>query len=115
MFSQIPNPSSTQTWTAAITAIAGAVALLLKKRLNRTRAPAPPKPDLITRAEFHQSYDTLRDKLDSNHKELLTALSNQGTIIEKRLDTLDSSVARLDERTRLLTPPSPPMGERDRG
>ena len=102
MFAQLPTPSptSTQTWAAAITAVAGAVALVLKKRLTRTRTPAPPKADLITRVEFHAGLDTLRDKLDTNHKELLTAFSNQGTIIEKRLDLLESSVARLDERTK---------------
>jgi hypothetical protein len=102
MFAQLPTPSptSTQTWAAAITAVAGAVALVLKKRLNRTRTPAPPKADLITRTEFHQGLDTLRDKLDANHKELLSALLNQGTIIEKRLDVLDASIARLDERTK---------------
>jgi hypothetical protein len=101
MFSEITtSPTPTQTWAAAITAVAGAVALVLKKRLSRTRSPAPPKADLITRTEFHQGLDNLHDKLDTNHKELLTALTNQGVIIEKRLDVLESSVARLDERTK---------------
>jgi hypothetical protein len=102
MFSQLPTPSptSTQTWAAAITAVAGAVALVLKKRLTRTRTATPPKGDFITRTEFHAGLDTLRDKLDTNHKELLSALANQGAIIEKRLDVLESSVARLDERTK---------------
>jgi hypothetical protein len=94
------SPTSTQTWAAAITAVAGAVALVLKKRLTRTRTPAPPKADLITRTEFHQGLDNLRDKLDTNHKELLSALATQGATIEKRLDSLESSVARLDERTK---------------
>ena len=102
MFSQLPTPSptSTQTWVGIITAVLGGLAVVAKKRLNRTRTPKPPKADLITRTEFHTGLDTLRDKLDANHKELLSALSNQGAIIEKRLDTLESSVARLDERTK---------------
>lgn len=107
MFSQLPSPSptSTQTWVGIITAALGAVAVVAKKRLNRTRASSPPKADIITRTEFHAGLDTLRDKLDTNHKELLTALGNQGTIIEKRLDTLESSVARLDERTKRESSP----------
>src|SRR6266436_1655264 len=101
MFSELTtSPTSTQTWAAAITAVAGAVALVLKKRLTRTRSGPPPKPDFITRTEFHAGLDTLRDKLDTNHKELLSALLNQGSIIEKRLDVLDASIARLDERTK---------------
>jgi hypothetical protein len=96
------SPSDTSKWAAAVTAVAGAVALLLKKRLTRTRNPPPvaPKGDFITRTEFHASLDTLRDRLDTNHKELLSALVTQGTIIEKRLDSLETSVARLDERTK---------------
>jgi hypothetical protein len=101
MLSEVTTtPTSIQTWAAVITAVLGGLAVVAKKRLNRTRMPKPPKADLITRTEFHQGLDTLRDKLDSNHKELLSALSNQGTIIEKRLDGLESSVARLDERTK---------------
>jgi hypothetical protein len=97
----ITSPSDTSKWAAAITAVAGAVALVLKKRLTRTRPPTPPKADLITRTEFHAGLDTLRDKLDTNHKELLSAVATQGVTIEKRLDALESSVARLDERTKL--------------
>lgn len=100
MFAQTPNPSSTQTWAALITAALGGLAVVAKKRLNRNRPPGPPKADLITRAEFHAGLDTLRDKLDTNHKELLSALATQGNTIEKRLDSLESSVARLDERTK---------------
>jgi hypothetical protein len=94
------SPTSTQTWAALITAVLGGLAVVAKKRLNRTRTPKPPKADFITRTEFHQGLDTLRDKLDTNHKELLTTLTNQGAIIEKRLDSLETSVARLDERTK---------------
>jgi hypothetical protein len=101
MFAELSTtPTATQTWVGILTAAVGAAAVVAKKRLNRTRAPSPPKADLITRTEFHAGLDTLRDKLDTNHKELLTALNTQGTAIEKRLDTLESSFARLDERTK---------------
>jgi hypothetical protein len=102
MISEITtSPTEASKWAAIITAVLGGLAVVAKKRLNRTRTPKPPKADFITRTEFHAGLDTLRDKLDTNHKELLTALATQGTIIEKRLDSLDTAVARLDERTKL--------------
>jgi len=95
------SPPSTQTWAAIATAVAGAAAVFLKKRYNRIRRqPTAPKPDLITRTEFHAGMDSLTTKLDTNHKEVLTVLTNQGRIIEQRLDRLDTIVARLDERTK---------------
>lgn len=98
--SEAASPPSAQTWAAIATALAGAVAVFVKKRYNRTRRqPATPKPDLITRAEFHQSLDSVANKVEVNHKEVQTVLANQGAIIEKRLDRLDTIVARLDERT----------------
>jgi hypothetical protein len=104
--------SSTQTIAAVATTIAGAVAAVLaKKRYNRTRAPAAPKADLVNRTEFHQSLDAMRDritasylavgeKMDQNQKELVSAITHQGVVIEQRLDKLDTSVARLEERTK---------------
>jgi hypothetical protein len=114
MFSEIaPTASnSTPAWAAALTALAGTVAAVLaKKRYNRTRQPAAPKADLITRTEFHQTLDALRDrqtasvmaiseKMDQNQKELVAAITHQGVVIEQRLDKLDTAVARLEERTK---------------
>src|SRR5882672_6561699 len=108
MFSELAPTaaSSTQTWAAVITAIAGAAAVLLKKRYNRTRnrPPAAPRADLITRVEFHQSLDATRDritasylavneKMDQNQKELVSAITHQ----EQRLDRLETDLARVDE------------------
>ena len=104
--------SSTQTIAAALTALAGAIAAVLaKKRYNRTRQPSAPKADLITRTEFHQSLDAMRDrqtasvmaigeKMDQNQKELVSAITHQGVVFEQRLDKLDTAVARLEERTK---------------
>jgi hypothetical protein len=104
MLTETPVPSSssqTQTWLTILSGIAAAVgALLAKKRFTRRQQPAPPKPDLITRTEFHQALDGVRDKLDAVHKDLASAITTQGAIIEKRLDALESAVARLDERTK---------------
>src|SRR5215813_12039978 len=94
-----PSP---QTWAAIATALAGATAVFLKKRYNRTRSrsgPAP-KPDLVTRSELHEALDSVNAKVDACHKEVLTALGNQSHIIEQRLDRLDVIAARLDERTK---------------
>ena len=82
-----------QTWIAALTAIAGALAVVAKKRFT-------PKPRLALPSH---TLEILQTKLDSNHKELLAAVSTQGSAIEKRLDALESAVARLDERTKNLS------------
>src|SRR5882672_6564740 len=100
MFTQTP----TEKWTA-IAAIAGAVTLALKKLL--TRKPAP-KPEYITRTEFHQGLNSIHDriatghivlanKMDAHHRELLSALDHQVT----RINELETGLARVDERTKL--------------
>ena len=108
----LADAPSTQTIAATLTAVVTAIAAVLaKKRYSRTRQTPAPKADLITRTEFHQSLDALRDrqtatvmaigeKLDQNQKELVTAIAHQGVIIEQRLDKLDTAVARLEERTK---------------
>ena len=109
--------SSTQTIAATLTALATAIAAVLaKKRYNRTRPPIENRKskfenDLITRTEFHQSLDAMRDrqtatvmaigeKMDQNQKELVSAITHQGVVFEQRLDKLDTAVARLEERTK---------------
>ena len=97
--------SPTATAITSITvALITATAAVAKKYLGRK---SPPKPEYITRAEFHDSLDKVRDridgladKLDQQHAHLLTAIERQGANFEHRLDSLDSAVARLDERTK---------------
>ncbi len=108
MFSQIPTPRSVSTETlTAIGAVLGSLALLGKKILARRQTA---KAEYITRLEFHQSQDAMRDrigagylalaeKIDATQKELLAALNRQATAIEHRLDKLETNLARLDERT----------------
>src|SRR5689334_15119816 len=106
MLSQI-SPT-TPAITGVILALITATAAVAKKYLGRK---SPPKPEYITRAEFHQSIDAVRDrigagylalsdKLEQHHTSLLTALDRQGTNFEHRLDSLDAAVGRLDERTK---------------
>jgi hypothetical protein len=93
-----------EAW-AAITALLTGAAVIAKKLLPHR---LPPKPEYVTRAEFHQEMTSLRDriadshlamtdKLDAHHKELLAALDNQVT----RINDLASGLARVDERTKL--------------
>ena len=88
--------SSAERWSA-VAAIAAAGTVLVKNIFSRKPAP---KLDLVTRAEFHQGLDGLRDKLEANQRELLAALASQGRSIEQRLDRLETGLARVDERTR---------------
>ena len=91
-----PSNNSTQTWLTAITGIAAALgAVLAKKRFTRKPAAHAVPHDTGLQA--------LTAKLDANHKELLSAVAAQSTVIEKRLDALESAVARLDERTKILS------------
>jgi hypothetical protein len=109
MFSQIPSPSSTsaQIWVAAITAAGGAIAAVVaKKRFSRrkttTAHPAPKGHDYITCSEFHAALDAIRDRMDANHRELLRTIGALAASVEKRLDALETAVARLDERIKNL-------------
>ena len=83
--------------------VVGAVALLMKKLLSSK----PAKPEPMGRADFyaelailkdhvHTGHLSILDKLDANHRDLLAALDRQAT----RINTLESGLARVDERTR---------------
>ncbi len=94
--------ASPELW-AALTALLGSVAVLFRKLITRKRKPTP---EYITRAEFHHeltamrdrigaSYMALSDKIDSAHREVLSALDRQSA----RFNRVEAAVARLDERT----------------
>ncbi len=98
-----PSP----TTTAIATAVIAALAALAKKFLPAKKSP---KPEYISRAEFHDGLDKVRDrigasylaladKIELQHSQVLTKLDSQGTNFEHRLDALEASMARLDERT----------------
>ena len=108
-------PSSSQpAWAAVATAIAGALAVIAKKRFTRrSGSPIDPRPSsLVTKSELQTGLEAMRDrvtagymamaeKFDAHQKEILAAIGTQGTALEKRLDALENTVARLDERTRI--------------
>jgi len=98
-----PVPPAVQTWAAILTTIAGAAGLLLKKRFKRKQPPATKTDhqDLNTiRDRVTAGYLALGEKMEANHKEVVTAIAQHSTAIEQRLDALESTVARLDERTK---------------
>jgi len=103
--SQVASPRviSGEGW-AAIAGAIGSAFLLAKKLLS----PKPAhKPELVTRADFYAEMLATRErlnathlaileKLDANHRDLVAALDRQVT----RINTLETGLARLDERTR---------------
>ncbi len=102
------SPSSASA-AGILVALITAAAAIIRKLLSRKSGH--PKPEYISRAEFHSALDAARDrigasylaladKLDSHQRDLLAALERQGASFEHRLDHLESSLARLDERTR---------------
>jgi hypothetical protein len=104
MLLQIPTPAPGAIETFLLSAAAvGSMVLLGKKLLPRR----PGGADLITRAELHHELTAVHDKIDArflalsekidaNHKEILSALERQST----RINQLEAAVARLDERTK---------------
>jgi hypothetical protein len=102
MLSQLTT-AATEKW-AALTALLTTAAIIVKKLLSRR---PPPKPDSISRAEFHAAMDANRDRIGASYLALCEKLEqSQAKLfarfdrVEERLDRLDSTVARLDERTK---------------
>ena len=97
--------------TLAVACVTGLAAITKKfvGRKNRLQ------PDYITRSEFHAAIDTTRDriddaaaaltqKIDLAQKEILGAVHHLAAKSEARLDAHESTLARLDERSRLTSP-----------
>jgi len=105
LFSETAVPPAVGTEPRGlIAALIGAAILAARKCLKRKAAPGP---ESITRADFYAEMLAVRErlnathlaileKLDANHRELLAALERQAT----RINTLESGLARVDERTR---------------
>jgi hypothetical protein len=84
-------------------AIAGTVAIT--KKLLPPRQP--PRPDFPTRQEFHAAMDAQRDRTEATQALILTTEHRVLTTLDRqiaRIDKLESTVARLDERTSALYP-----------
>jgi hypothetical protein len=103
--SQITSPRSLsgEGW-AAIAGATGSAFLLLKKLLG-TKSGSKPEPVsradfyaevLATRERINATHLAVLEKLDANHRELVTALERLAT----RISVLEAGLARVDERTR---------------
>ena len=94
---QIPAPASgsIENWLLSAAAIAS-MAVLAKKLFLRK----PAETEFVTKTEFLQEVSTLRDKIDARFLTLLEKLNEAKGELLHRLNDLDASVARLDERTK---------------
>jgi hypothetical protein len=100
--SPLPAPHSLSS-EGTLVGVFGA-ALLLAKKLFSAK---PAKPELMSRADFYAELVSLKDqmhadhlalleKLDVNHRDLVSALERQAT----RINALEAGFARVDERTK---------------
>ena len=98
MIAQIPVPPSGAIETWLLSAAAVASMAVLAKKLFFTKPPI--EHGFVTKTEFHHELGTLRDKIDARFLTLLEKLNEAKGELLLRLNDLDASVARLDERTK---------------
>ena len=55
----------------------------------------------LSRAEFHEGLDALRDKIDARFLTLCEKIETLSNSLPARLNQTEASIARLDERTKL--------------
>jgi hypothetical protein len=91
----LPAPGSIETFLLSAAAV-GSMVLLGKKLFPAKRTGA----DLVTRAELHHELAAVHDKLDARFLILSEKIDRLGESIHTRLTQLESTVARLDERTK---------------
>src|SRR5438477_398870 len=97
MFAQLPAPPSgaIENWLVSAAAVAS-VAVLAKNLFARK----PAEPEFVTKTEFHHALDGLRDKIDARSLTLGEKIDLMSGSIHHRLTQLESSLARVDERTK---------------
>jgi hypothetical protein len=109
LLSQIPAPpaGALENWLVAAAGVAS-MFVLFKKVLGRK---PPVESEFVSRAEFRNELNGLRDKIDARFlnlgekmeaikDELLAAGERRGNSIHRRLNELESGLARVDERTK---------------
>jgi len=90
-----PAPGQLESWLLPAVAVLSIVALI-KKVFPRKRD----EDAFVTRAELHHELNTVRDKIDARFLTLAEKIENLGTGIHEKLTTLESALARVDERTK---------------
>lgn len=109
LITQIPTPppGSIESVALALAAIASLI-VLGRKLVQRT---PPGETVFVTKSEFHTQLDGLRDKIDARFlnmmekidtlkTELLNAVQDRGDSLHRRVNELESGLARVDERTK---------------
>jgi hypothetical protein len=109
LLSQLASPpaGAIESWLLSAAAI-GSIALLAKK-LFLTKSSGD--GGYVTKTEFHHELTIVRDKIDARFLgvvekletvkgELLAAGENRSNSLQGRLNQVESTVARLDERTK---------------
>ena len=119
--SQIPAPPSgaIETWLLCFAAIGSITVLARKLFASKPRSG----PDVVTRTEFfhemlglhekiERGFMANRDAIDQAKDQLTVSTERQTASIHKRLNDLETLVARVDERTKPPTPsPKPKKSE----
>ncbi len=97
MFLQLPTPppGPLENWLIPAAAVLALVALG-KKVFPRKRADDV----FVTKAELHHELNTIRDKIDARFLSLSEKIEHLGASIHEKLNALESSLARVDERTK---------------
>ena len=116
LFSQIPLPpaGAIESWLISAAAVVAMIALGKKMFVRKP----PIEAEFVSKAEFRmfrenveRELNGLRDKIDARFlslaekmeemkSELLTAGERRGSSIHRRINELESGLARVDERTR---------------
>jgi|SRR5580765_6296779 len=98
LLAQIPAPASgsIENWLLSAAAI-GSIAVIAKKLFFTKPAQ---DPEFLTKDEFHNEMKDLREKLDTRFAMVMQKTAEAKTELLLRLNDLDASVARLDERTK---------------
>lgn len=109
LLSQLAAPPSgaIENWLLSAAAVAS-MAVLARKLFGRKPGP---EPEYLTKTEFHHEASALRDKIDARYlaltekcdqvkTDLLTAAEHRATATDRRLNTIETTLARLDERTK---------------
>lgn len=109
MLAQIPSPSTGSIENVALALAAIGSMILLGKKLFARKTPE--ESAFVTKSEFHAELNGLRDKIDARFlnlsekldalkADLLAAAEHRSGALHRRINELESGLARVDERTK---------------
>ncbi len=97
MFLQLPTPvpGQLENWLLPAVAVLS-IAALVKKVFPRKRSD----DEFVSKTELHHELNTVRDKIDARFLTLSEKLDHLGTTIHEKLTSVETALARVDERTK---------------